>query len=181
MPIKPKAKVDEEVLTALENYVDDLDLDEDFEDLKNDYRDALFKGYDGPMEKFGELIDWFADPGSCKTCIPKAQLLTQQNFFESVDFRELEKIVKGDMALVKRDPKKSNKVAESEPQNGSASEGESDKTVSEPEAEIAVEPPAKRLKVNETLENKENRENVKDIEPSIADSGVGSSLNQDRN
>ena len=155
----------------MENYVSALDLDEDFDDEKNDYRDNLFKGYDANMEKFAAIIDMFTDES--KSLVPKADILSQQEFFNSVDFAALEKLIKGDMAILRKDqsPLKA-ELTNSYTKNYEESEKDSDQT--ESEGEISVEPPQKKQKIVANLE--ENKENVKNFESSIADSGMGSSL-----
>lgn len=169
--MKVRSKLDPETISTLENYVSALNLDEDFDDEKNDYRDNLFKGYDANMEKFAAIIDMFTDES--KSLVPKVDILSQQEFFKSVDLAALEKLIKGDMTILRKhqSPWKAN-ITNSNTEKHEESEKDSDQTLSE--GEIPVEPPQKKQKIVANV--KESKENVKDFEYSIADSGMGSSL-----
>ena len=48
-------------LNVIETYMETLDLDADFEDEKNDFRDRLFRGVDIHMESTLALLQHFTD------------------------------------------------------------------------------------------------------------------------
>ena len=57
LPFHPKISVEKSKLEVISRYMDELDLDQDFEDEKNDYRDRLLDGCDVKMNKFSNIID----------------------------------------------------------------------------------------------------------------------------
>merc|ERR1712050_554979 len=55
-PTQLKVNVSTDEMEIIQNYVSAMDLDEDFEDEKNDYRDKLLRGFDIKMEHFSNII-----------------------------------------------------------------------------------------------------------------------------
>lgn len=87
LPVHLKVKVDYHNLETIGKYVDDLDLDEDFEDEKNDYRDVLFDGCDVKMENFVNVINHLVDKTS--PLVKPNKLFDRPEFFDSINAEDL--------------------------------------------------------------------------------------------